>query len=67
MPKARLVTDGTAVGTHVYDQDGKEILGWSKLTLQINPRGVTRAYIEMQAVEAEATGIEISIRNEPGA
>lgn len=55
MPHVRIESDGTIQGSRIIDQDGKEILGWSKVTWLIGPRGVARAYVEFPAVELDVS------------
>jgi hypothetical protein len=56
MPQVRIVSDGTPAGTHVYDCDGKEIVGHSKVTWDIRSRGTARAWLEFEAPQIEAAG-----------
>lgn len=54
--QVRIVSDGTPPGTYVYDTDGKEIHGYSRLSWNITSRGVGKAYLEFDAVKVEVTG-----------
>lgn len=53
MPLVQIKSDGTVDGTRIIDQDGKEIRGWSKVTISIGARGNARAYVEFTAVEID--------------
>jgi hypothetical protein len=54
MAAVTVVSDGTPYGTDVIDQDGKKIVGWSKATVVIGPRGPSRLFLEFAAVQCEA-------------
>lgn len=65
MAAVTLVSDGTPFGTDVLDQDGKKIVGWSKATVVIGPRGPSRLFLEFAAVHVEAHELEIQERKAP--
>ncbi|MBL8518198.1 MAG: hypothetical protein JNM76_14650 [Betaproteobacteria bacterium] len=65
MAAVTVVSDGTPYGTDVIDQDGKKIVGWSKATIVIGPRGPSRLFLEFSAVNVEAHKLELEERKAP--
>lgn len=57
MKKAKLVSDGTPSGTHVYDENGDELkMMISAVTWRCEANGVGFLTIECPMVEIEAVG-----------
>jgi hypothetical protein len=54
--KLRIVSDGTAIGTHVFDADGKPITApISRITWDVLPGGIAVARVEFFA-EVDVVG-----------
>jgi hypothetical protein len=56
--KAKIISDGTLQGTHVFGTDGEELkLPISKITWEIEAAGcASKAAIEVQLIDIEAIG-----------
>lgn len=57
MAQVQIVSDGTATGTRLIDADGKEIIGHSRVSWSVGPKGVAKVYVEFDAVKLNAPGV----------
>ena len=57
MPQVKLVSDGTASGTHVYDMEGREITGFSRVSFNCRDRGAAKIYLEFDQAVVTAVGV----------
>lgn len=55
--QVKLVSDGTATGTHITDMEGREIKGWSRVSFNCRDRGASKVYLEFDVARADLTGI----------
>lgn len=50
----RIVSDGTTAGTHVYDRDGRELLGVTKVAWSLDfKEGLAKAEITFVGVDVD--------------
>lgn len=57
MPQVKLISDGTAGGTRVYDMQGNEIVGFSRVSFNCRDRGATKIYLEFDQAAVDVVGI----------
>jgi hypothetical protein len=57
MAQVRLVSDGTATGTKIFDMEGREITGWSRVAFNCRDRGASKVYVEFDVARADLVGI----------